>query len=203
MKLRYSPTSPYVRKVVVTAIEAGLDERIERIETDVWNPATDIAEDNPLGKVPALVTDEGRVLCDSPTICDYLDSLHGGPRLIPAEGPARWQVLNLHALASGIMDAAVARVVEHRARPEHLRFGGWLERQKLKIDRALDSLDRQAAEGALDDPVNLGTITVGCALGYLDLRFSEDAWREGRPALEAWYDAFSQRPSMQATVPPT
>ena len=203
MKLRYSPTSPYVRKVVVTAIEAGLDERIERIETDVWNPETDIAEDNPLGKVPALVTDEGRVLCDSPTICDYLDSLHEGPRLIPAEGPARWQVLNLHALANGVMDAAVARVIEHRARPEHLRFDGWLERQKLKIDRALDSLDRQAAEGVLDGPVNLGTITVGCALGYLDLRFSEDAWREGRPALEAWYDAFSQRPSMQATVPPT
>ncbi len=203
MKLRYSPTSPYVRKVVVTAIEAGLDERIERIETDVWNPETDIAEDNPLGKVPALVTDEGRVLCDSPTICDYLDSLHEGPRLIPAEGPARWQVLNLHALANGVMDAAVARVIEHRARPEHLRFDGWLERQKLKIDRALDSLDRQAAEGALDGTVNLGTITVGCALGYLDLRFSEDAWREGRPALEAWYEAFSQRPSMQATVPPT
>ena len=202
MKLRYSPTSPYVRKVVVTAIEAGLDDRIERIETDVWNPETDIAADNPLGKVPALVADDGRVLCDSPTICDYLDSLHGGQRLIPAEGPARWQVLNLHALASGVMDAAVARVVEHRARPEHLRFDGWLERQKLKISRALDSLDKQAAEGALDGPVNLGTITVGCALGYLDLRFSEDAWREGRPALEAWYEAFSQRPSMQATVPP-
>ena len=202
MKLRYSPTSPYVRKVAVAALETGLDGRIERIETDVWNPATDIAEDNPLGKVPALVTDEGMVLCDSPTICDYLDSLHGGPRLIPAEGPARWQVLNLHALASGVMDAAVARVVEQRARPDHLRFDGWLERQKLKTGRALDALDKQAAGGALDGPVTLGTIALGCALGYLDLRFSEDAWREGRPALEAWYEAFGQRPSMQATVPP-
>ncbi len=202
MKLRYSPTSPYVRKVAVAALETGLDGRIERIETDVWNPGTDIAEDNPLGKVPALTTDEGMVLCDSPTICDYLDSLHDGARLIPAEGPARWQALNLHALASGVMDAAVARVVEVRARPEDKRFEGWLERQKLKIARALDALDKQAAAGALDGPVNLGTITVGCALGYLDLRFAEDAWREGRPALEAWYQAFSQRPSMQATVPP-
>ena len=150
MKLRYSPTSPYVRKVAVAAIEAGLDGRIERIETDVWDPATDIAEDNPLGKVPALVTDEGTVLCDSPTICDYLDSLHDGPRLVPAEGPGRWQVLNLHALASGIMDAAVARVVEVRARPEALRFDGWLQRQTLKIARALDALEGRAAAGSLD-----------------------------------------------------
>jgi glutathione S-transferase len=202
MKLRYSPTSPYVRKVAVVAIEAGLDERIERIETDVWNAATDIAEDNPLGKVPALITDEGMVLCDSPTICEYLDSLHDGPGLIPAEGPARWQVLNLHALASGIMDAAVARIVEVRARPEALRFDGWLERQKLKIGRALDTLEGRAAAGELGGPITLGTITLGCALGYLDLRFADDAWRDGRPALAAWYETFSQRPSMQATVPP-
>jgi glutathione S-transferase len=202
MKLRYSPTSPYVRKVAVVAIEAGLDARVERIETDVWDAATDIAEDNPLGKVPALVTDEGMVLYDSPTICEYLDSLHDGPKLIPAEGPARWQALNLHALAGGIMDAAVARVVEVRARPEALRFDGWLERQKLKIGRALDALEGRAAAGGLGGPVTLGTITLGCALGYLDLRFSEDAWRDGRPALAAWYETFSQRPSMQATVPP-
>lgn len=202
MKLRYSPTSPYVRKVAVAAIEAGLDGRIERIETDVWNPETDIAEDNPLGKVPALVTDDGTVLCDSPTICDYLDSLHDGPRLVPAEGAERWQVLNLHALASGIMDAAVARVVEVRARPEALRFDGWLQRQTLKIGHALDALEGRAAAGGLDGPVTLGTITLGCALGYLDLRFSEDAWRDGRPALAAWYETFSRRPSMQATVPP-
>ena len=202
MKLRYSPTSPYVRKVVVTAIETGLDDRIERIATDVWDPATDIAADNPLGKVPALTTDDGTVLCDSPTICDYLDSLHGGPKLIPAAGPARWRVLNLHALASGIMDATVARVVEHRARPEDKRFDGWLERQKFKIGRALDALDRQAAEGALDGPVTLGTIALGCALGYLDFRAPEDAWRDGRPALAAWYEAFARRPSMQATAPP-
>ncbi len=202
MKLRYSPTSPYVRKVMVTAMEAGLDDRIERVETDVWSPGTDIAEDNPLGKVPALVADDGTVFCDSPTICDYLDSLHGGPRLIPAEGPARWQALNLHALASGVMDAAVARVVESRARPEDLRYDGWLERQKGKIGRALDVLEQQAAGGALDGPVTIGTITLGCALGYLDLRFSGDTWRDGHPALASWFGAFSQRPSMQATVPP-
>jgi glutathione S-transferase len=202
MKLRYSPTSPYVRKVVVAAIETGLDQRIERISTDVWDPETDIAVDNPLGKVPALTTDDGLVLCDSPTICDYLDSLHDGPKLVPAEGPGRWRVLNLQALAGGVMDAAVARMVEQRARPAHLRFEGWLERQKLKIDRALDALETQAAAGALDGPVDLGTITLGCALGYLDLRFPGDAWRDGRPALAAWYEAFGRRPAMRATAPP-
>jgi glutathione S-transferase len=202
MKLRYSPTSPYVRKVVVAAIETGLDPRIERISTDVWDPETDIAVDNPLGKVPALTTDDGLVLCDSPTICDYLDSLHDGPKLVPAEGPGRWRVLNLQALAGGVMDAAVARMVEQRARPAHLRFDGWLERQTLKIDRALDALETQAAAGALDGPVDLGTITLGCALGYLDLRFPGDAWRDGRPALAAWYEAFGRRPAMRATAPP-
>jgi glutathione S-transferase len=202
MKLRYSPTSPYVRKVVVAAIETGLDQRIERISTDVWDPETDIAVDNPLGKVPALTTDDGLVLCDSPTICDYLDSLHDGPKLVPAEGPGRWRVLNLQALAGGVMDAAVARMVEQRARPAHLRFDGWLERQTLKIDRALDALETQAAAGALDGPVDLGTITLGCALGYLDLRFPGDAWRDGRPALAAWYEAFGRRPAMRATAPP-
>lgn len=202
MKLRYSPTSPYVRKVVVTAMETGLDDRIERVETDVWDPSSDIGTDNPLGKVPALVTDDGAVLCDSPLICEHLDSLHAGTKLIPAEGPERWRVLNLEALGDGIMDSAVSRIIEIRMRPETLRWDGWLSRQRGKIDQALDVVEAQADGGSLDGPVNLGTLTLGCALGYLDFRFPDDRWRDGRPALARWYETFSQRPSMQASRPP-
>ena len=202
MKLRYSPTSPYVRKVAVTAIEAGLDDRIERAETNVWDPATDIAEENPLGKVPALITDEGAVLCDSPLICEYLDSLNDGAKLIPAGGPERWRALELQALGDGIMDAAVARIIETRMRPEALRWDGWLERQRAKIASAADVLERDAAAGRLDGPVTLGSIELGCALAYIDFRFAEDNWRDGRPKLAAWFEAFDQRPSMEATRPP-
>ena len=202
MKLRYAPTSPYVRKVVVTAMEAGLDDQVEKIETNVWDPATDIAEDNPLGKIPALTTDDGTVLCDSPLICEHLDSLNGGAPLIPAEGPERWRTLNLQALADGIMDSAVSRNIEIRIRPEEFRWDGWHTRQKAKVEGALGVLEKQAAAGKLDGPVNLGSIAVGCALGYLDLRFAADDWRSGNPALSAWYEGFAQRPSMQATVPP-
>lgn len=202
MKLRFSPTSPYVRKVAVTAIETGLDDRIERVETNVWDPATDIFEANPLGKVPALVTDDGAVLCDSPLICEYLDSLSDGDKLIPATGPERWRALELQALADGIMDAAVARTIETRMRPEALRWDGWLERQRDKIAKAADLLERDAAAGRLDGQVTLGSIALGCALAYVDFRFAEDGWRNGRPKLAAWFETFSQRPSMQATRPP-
>lgn len=202
MKLRYAPTSPYVRKVLVTAIEAGLDERIERVATNVWDAATDIQDDNPLGKVPALTTDDGTVLCDSPLICEHLDSLHEGAPLIPAAGAERWQVLNTAALGDGIMDSAVSRIIEVRQRPEALRWDDWLARQKGKISKALDVLERQVSAGPMTGPVNLGQIAVGCALGYLDFRFPDDAWRNGRPGLEAWYQAFAEFPSMKATQPP-
>ena len=202
MKLRYAPTSPYVRKVAVMALETGLDGRIERVATNVWDPATDIQDDNPLGKVPALTTDEGTVLCDSPLICDHLDSLHGGAPLIPDSGTARWQVLNTAALADGIMDSAVARIIEIKMRPAELRWDDWLARQRGKIAKALDALERQADGAPLTGPVNLAQIAVACALGYLDFRFAEDAWREGRPRLAAWYANFAERPSMKATVPP-
>ena len=200
MKLRFAATSPYVRKVVVAAAECGLEDRIERIDTNVWAPDTDIADDNPLGKVPTLITDDGWVLMDSPVICDYLDSLSPDVRLVPAEGDERWRVLNLAALGHGMMDASVGRVMEIRIRPEQYRWQGLLERLKGKTDRALDSLEKEAAADRLPG-VDLASITVGSALGYLDLRFAEEAWREGRPVLTAWYEAFSRRPSMQASDP--
>ncbi len=197
MKLRYSPTSPYVRKVVVTAIETGQDSVIERIPTNPWAPETDLPEDNPLGKVPALLVDEGLVLFDSPVICEYL-AARVGAELVPREGMARWRVLRLQALADGILDAAVLRLLEGR-RPENQRNPDWAERQKRTVARGVDSLE--AAAGDWGDELTLGQITAGVALGYLDFRFSGDDWRRGRPALTEWYEAFARRPAMQQTVP--
>jgi len=198
MKLRYSPTSPYVRKVSVTAIETGLDSRIERVETNVWDPQTDIGGSNPLGKVPTLILDDGTVLFDSPVVCEYLDSLHDGLKLFPAAGDARWQALRLQALGDGVLDAAVHVVVEGR-RDEALRSPGWIERQKTVIARALDFLEEDVE--MLSGDLSIGLISVGCALGYLDLRMPDDPWRRDHPALADWFDTFSERTSMASTVP--
>ena len=201
MKLRYSAASPFARKARIVAIETGQDGEIEQTETMVWDPETDIAKVNPLGKVPALTTDDGLALCDSPLICEYLDSRHDGPRLIPPAGPERWKVLNLQALGDGIMDAAVAQMAERRTHPPEAQSEAWMTRQQGKIAAALDALEQEASAGRLDGPVSLGTITLGCALGYLDFRFAEASWREGHPALAAWYQAFARRPAMAATEP--
>jgi glutathione S-transferase len=204
MKLRYSPTSPYVRKVSVTALELGLDGRIERLPTDTRDPESGHAADNPLGKVPALVTDEGEKLYDSPVICEYLDSLAGGSELFPPAGPARWRALRRQALADGILDAAVLKMLEMKRRPEALRWDGWVRLQGGKIAKALDQLEREAAapdDPPTTDPPTIGEVTVGCALGYLDFRFPEEDWRAARPALATWYEGFSGRPSMRQTEP--
>lgn len=197
MKLRFAPPSPYVRKAAVVAAELGLEDRIEHIPTNVWAPDTDIGESNPLGKVPTLVLDNGSVLYDSPVVCEYLDSIAGGG-LFPTPGPARWDALRLQATGDGILDAAVLRLLESR-RPESQRSPDWMARQKRVIDRALELLEGEA--GAWGDRLDIGVITVGCALGYLDFRFPDDDWRSGHPTLAGWYETFSQRPSMQATVP--
>lgn len=199
MKLRYSPTSPYVRKVTAAALECGLDDRIERIMTDTADPA--LARDNPLGKVPALVADDGTALCESPVICDYLDSLHDGEKLHPPAGPERWRALNLAALADGVMDAAILRIQELRLRPVDKRSAKVMALQQDKIARTLDQLEPQAADGALDAAFTIGELSLACALGYLDFRFAEDAWRDGRPELARWYEEIAKRPSLKATTP--
>jgi glutathione S-transferase len=198
LKLRYSPASPFVRKVLVFAHETGLAARIELVPTDVWAPDSSIFSDNPLGKVPALVSADGTFI-GSALCCDYLDTLHGGRRLIPVEPGERWRVLQLHALADGIMEAAVARVVEELRRPKALVFQGNLDRQAEKIRRALDAIEPKAA--TLGERVTLATITLGCALGYLDFRLPLLAWRTGRPALAVWDSVFAARPAMKATKP--
>lgn len=203
LSLCWSPTSPYVRKVMILAHETGLAGRIDLMAKNVWAADTDIAATNPLGKVPALVLPDETVIFDSPVILDYLDSLHGGPRLIPAEGPARVKVLTVQALADGILDAAVLTLLEGR-RPATEQSADWLARQRRAVLRGLDALEGQVAGfgPALEaEPINVGHITVLAALGYLDFRFAALDWRAGRPALAAWFARAAQRPSFLATVP--
>ena len=198
MKLRYSPASPYVRKVTVVAHETGLIDRIEIVPTNVWASDTDIGRDNPLGKVPALTTDGGEVLFDSPVICEYLDSIHDGAKLYPPSGGARWTALRRMALADGILDAGVLRRLESlRKEPE--RSPAWIERQRTAVERGLDALEEEAS--ALGAGVTIGHVAIGCALGWFDFRFPADNWRHRRPALAAWYATFAARPSMIRTVP--
>jgi glutathione S-transferase len=198
VRLRYSPASPFARKVRVVAAELGLSGRIELAACDVWAPNSDIAADNPLGKVPALLTGNGTFI-GSTLCCEYLDSLQGGPRLVPLAAVDRWRVLQLHALADGIMEAAVAHVTEELRRPPQFVYGAFLERQRIKICRALDVVESQA--DALGGRVDLATITLGCVLGYLDFRLPQFDWRRGRDGLARWYEIMATRPSMMATRP--
>jgi glutathione S-transferase len=203
MKLYYSTTSPYVRKAVTLAIETGLDQRIERIVSNVADPNDPISKANPLGKVPALVMDDGKMLYDSPVICEFLDSLHDKTKVFPASGEARWAALRYQALSDGILDAAVLRMLENK-RPESERSAAWIDKQKTKVARTLDVLEDEAALlGGLDPQgaLTIGNLSVGIALGYLDFRFESDNWRKDRPALADWYDSFSVRPSMMQTMP--
>jgi glutathione S-transferase len=201
MKMRYSPNSPYVRKCMVLALETGIAGKIEKLpaSTAPTNPNKELAQDNPLAKIPALITDDGQALFDSPVICEYLDSQHGGNRVFPAEGKARWTALRQQALGDGILDAALLGRYE-MTRPEEKRWKDWSEGQMFKIRSGLDALEADVA--ALSGPLTIGQITVGCALGYLDFRYPNENWRAAHPRLAAWYDAFAKRPAMKETVPP-
>lgn len=197
MKLRVSSTSPYARKVVIFAIEAGLDPQIELVQTQAWSPDTDLPKDNPLGKVPTLITDAGERIYDSHVICEYLDTLHGKKRLIPT-GPGRINQLRIHALGDGILDAGVAARIEVAVRPPEFQWQAWVTRQVAAVNRALDELERQCLDWG--DDFLFGQIAVITALGYVDFRLKLE-WRKTRPALSAWEAQAALRSSVAATVP--
>ncbi|WP_395674501.1 glutathione S-transferase [Inquilinus sp.] len=197
MKLLYSPFSPFARKVRVVAHETGLQDRIEVVPTSTEDPASGLSARNPLNKIPVLETEFGP-LYDSPVICEYLDTLHDGPKLVPETGPARWQALRWQALADGLMDAALLVRYEITLRPAEKQHEAWSERQKGKIRKALDQMEADSAE--LDGPLTIGVIAAASALGYLDLRFADWGWRETHPRLAAWHAAFAERPSYIATI---
>jgi glutathione S-transferase len=197
LKLRYSITSPFVRKVVVSAMETGQDGEIERVKTVATDPASGIANDNPLSKVPALILEDGTTLYDSAVICEYLDHRKGG-KLFPPPGPARWTALRRQALADGMLDAAILRRYELQ-RPENLRSAEWDQRQKAKMDQGLGVLEREAA--TLGTGFDIGTMSIAILLDYLDFRYGHEGWRERCPQLVKWHQAISARHSLQATLP--
>lgn len=193
--LRSSPASPFGRKVKMAAIELGLMERIEIVVADTNDPSEPLRQQNPLGKIPTLVLEDGTTLFDSRVILDYLDHLAGG-RLIPG-GQERFLQLRLQALADGICDAALLQVYEGRFRPEEGRNANWLAHQEGKITRGLAALE--AAPPAFADRPRIGEIALACALGYLDLRFA-GAWRASNPKLVAWLEDFAARvPAFETT----
>lgn len=200
MLLRHSHTSPFVRKVTVMLHETGLDSSVTHETIDGWSEPGQLTGDNPLSMVPTLVLNDGSSLYDSPVICDYLDRRHSGPKMIPVDGPERWQVLREQALADGILDCAVLIFVETGKRPQEMRWEWWLELKRRAITRSLDLLEQQV--GMLGGRVDLGTIGIAVALAYLDLRGAVGEWRDARPQLTAWFTEFSRRPSMTATAPP-
>jgi len=200
MKLFHSPPSPFVRKCLVVAHELSLTQRIELLPAAAHpiNRDRNVVARNPLGKIPTLITDEGTVLYDSRVICEYLNATGNG-ELVPPSGPARWNVLAEQALADGIMEAAVLGRYETVLRPEPLRWNDWLTGQMEKVTSGLDEIERRAT--GYGDRVDLGTIGVGCALGYLDFRYASLVWRANRPNAASWFERFGARPSMVATRP--
>ncbi|MGE0745135.1 MAG: glutathione S-transferase family protein [Rhodospirillales bacterium] len=197
MKLRYSPSSPFVRKVVVAAMEMGLDARIERVATNPMKREDRQGSPNPLGKVPCLETDDGLVLYDSPVIIEYLDSLHGGQKLIPGSGDARWNALRRQALGDGIIENTVLAFIETLRKPER-RSEAWIAHNKAAAMRAVDALELEA--DTLAGPADVGRLTLAVALDFIDQHNADSDWRSTHPRLGAWFDSFRQRPSLQATA---
>jgi glutathione S-transferase len=197
MKLYFANTSPYARKARMVILEKGLVDQVETVFQNPFDESPDLKKANPLGKVPALVTDDGNTVFDSPVICAYLDSLSPETRLIPVDG-ARWNVLTAEALADGILDAAFSIVMERR-RPEDQQSSMWLERWQAGIQRTISAVDADLTPFVGD--LTLAQIALGAALGYLDFRLPDIDWRAANPAISAWFANFRTRPAMKATDP--
>ncbi|AYC31197.1 glutathione S-transferase family protein [Pseudomonas cavernae] len=203
MTLFHSPSSPFVRKIMVLLHETGQLPRValESVQLAPTSPHPAVNASNPAGKIPALRLADGSVLYDSRVIFDYLDQQHVGEPLIPREGSARWRRLTLAALADAILDAAVLIRYENFLRPADKQWRDWLDGQQAKIERGLAELESHAV-AELSCHFDVAAIGVACALGYLDLRQPELGWRQRQPQLAAWYAEVSQLPSLQATQPP-
>lgn len=190
--------SPFVRKVRVLLLETGQDDvTLQDVATTPVATAPEVAAANPVGKIPALIRDDGPAIYDSRVICRFLDD-RAKAGLYPEH--QIWDTLTLEATGDGIMDAAVLMVYEARVRPEDMRYQPWLDAQWGKIARALDALDTRWMSH-LHGPLDMGQIAICCALGYLDFRHPDKEWRKGRDALAAWEARFAERSSMRATIP--
>ncbi len=201
MQLYYAASSPYVRKVMVVAHHLGVADKIELL-TAAASPVKrdrNIAQFNPLAKVPSAKTDDGQMLYDSRVICEYLDA-QSNAGLFPAAGRARWTALVQQALGDGLLDAALLVRYERMVRPAECRWQDWDDGQMSKIDDCLNEIEAQAATLGTHT-FTIGEVTIGCALGYLDFRYAELAWRDKHPEAAAWFAVFAQNPAMLATAP--
>jgi glutathione S-transferase len=200
MRLYWSSRSPFVRKAMVAAHETGAISDLEtiRVEVAAAKLSAEVMARNPLNKIPTLLLASGEALFDSHVICEYFDSLHSGPKLFAEPGAARWTALRREAVGNGIMENGVARVGEG-FRPKEIQSQPHLAAFKTKITSALDYLEADAPALAAT-PFNIGHLTIGCALSYLDFRFAADDWRAARPRLAAWHGTFEQRPSVRQTA---
>lgn len=200
MLLRTTLTSPFGRKARLAALHLGLAERMTVVDADPMNPGDPIRRDNPLGKIPALILNNGQAIYDSRVILEYLDHLAGGDKIIPADFDARIAALTMQALGDGIMDAAILIVYESRHRPAEIHHTPWLDYQRGKVERGVAALAVNPPDPARFD---VGSLTIACALGYLDWRKQVD-WRKREPALIAWFDAFRAHfPAFDRTAAPT
>jgi glutathione S-transferase len=201
MTLHWSPRSPYVRKVMIAAHEMGLQDRLRTVRTVVGGttPHRELMRINPLGKIPTLELEDGSVLYDSPVICEYLDTLHDGEKLFPATWPARGVALRRLALGDGMLDAALPWLGE-RFRPPERRSQPHMELWREKLLACVDALEHEA-DALAHGPLTIGHLAIGVALGYLDFRFDELTWRNGRPGLTAWHATFNKRTSVLANPP--
>lgn len=200
MKLLWSPASPFARKARAIAREKGLAGRIEEIQVAVYDDPAELLAANPLGKIPALILDDGEALYDSPVICAYLDAQpdgQGAP-LVPAFGMERWRVLRAEALADGAMDLALGLVMETR-KPEAERSPTTAARWRGQLRLAVSAMPGELA--AMPQGFTMGHVALACALGYFDLRYPDMGWREGQAELARWYEEIARRPSLAATAP--
>lgn len=198
MKLLYQTHSPFARKVLVFAHEAGLADQIDVIhhETSPTNRNDEVFAVNPLGKVPVLITGQGEAIFDSRVICTYLDTYNSGPKLIPAESNANIEALRLEALADGLSEVGILVRWESIRRPEHLRYKPFLDGQLNKLAAGYDYIETHII---LSDQITIGEIALATSLSWLEFR-ELPSFRKSYPKLSAWYDAFSERKSMKATT---
>lgn len=200
MKLFWSSRSPFVRKVMIAAHEKGLAAGLEteRVVVSPTKPNPTVMAHNPLNKLPTLLLDDGSALYDSRVIAEYFDQVGSGPALFPPSGPARVAALRRQALGDGTLDFLLSWLIE-RLRPAEQQAPALIDACRLKLTTVLDHLEANEAADLARQPLDIGHIAIGCALGYADFRYGDEAWRTGRPRLADWHAGFAGRPSFKAT----
>lgn len=195
MKLFYTKRSPYARKALIIALEKNIS--LELIEENLMQKSDLLIKTNPLSKVPALILDSGETICDSPVICEYLDSLKPSPSFFPKEGKERFKILTLAAYADGLMDVTVGMFMEKARHPDNFD-AKFIEAQEKTIQRTLEYFEKNIKEFS---DFHIASVALASALGYLALRFPNIWPSNNAPQLKAWFDKVSQRPSLQQTIP--